>query len=115
MFRGAQVHQEVIDHPEELPEACSAFAVSPQGKGFQTGLLSPIVNALHPDQCLLITAETRCVINWVERSQLSRSIADYPAFNEAGRGVCSCQMSDRLKPSWVRAWSSLRRAGWVFA
>lgn len=52
------------DDPEQLPEACEEFAQLPYVKGFQTGMLTPILNALRPDDYLLVNYKSRRTINY---------------------------------------------------
>ena len=70
------------EDPEQLPEACAEFSTSPFSKGFQTGTLTPILNALHPDQFVLINNKSRNVLNHFAERSYSQNIADYPKANE---------------------------------
>ncbi|MDH6058610.1 hypothetical protein [Umezakia ovalisporum] len=40
------------DNPEKLSDACKTFSQLPYLKDFQTGMLTPIINALRPDDFL---------------------------------------------------------------
>ena len=42
------------NYPEQLSEACTEFSNLPYNKGLQTGMMTPILNALKPDRFLLI-------------------------------------------------------------
>jgi len=68
--------------PEQLYEACTEFSASSLSKGFQTGILTPILNALHPDQFVLINNNSRELLNHFAETSYSLSIADYPKANE---------------------------------
>ena len=70
------------EDPEQLQDACVAFAASPFSKGFQTGTLTPILSALHPDQFVLINNKSREVLNYFAEKSHLQSIADYPKANE---------------------------------
>lgn len=70
------------DDPEQLPDACTEFSESPLSKGFQTGTLTPILSALHPDQFVLINNKSRRVLNYFTEKSYSQNIADYPKINE---------------------------------
>jgi 5-methylcytosine-specific restriction protein B len=40
--------QRCVDDPDQLADACAEFAELPYSKGFQSGMLSPILNAIRP-------------------------------------------------------------------
>ena len=63
------------DDPEQLPEACAEFARLPYVKGFQTGMLTPILNALRPEDYLLVNYKSRRTINYF--SGESYGLEDY--------------------------------------
>ena len=44
--------------------ACDEFASLSYSTGFQTGMLTPIINALRPDDFLLINNKSRRVVNY---------------------------------------------------
>jgi hypothetical protein len=52
------------EDPELLSEACAEFAQLPYSKGFQTGMLTPILNALRPEDYLLVNDKSRRTINY---------------------------------------------------
>ena len=70
------------EDPDQLQDACADFAASPLSKGFQTGTLTPILAALHPDQFVLINNKSREVLNYFAEKSYQQSIADYPKANE---------------------------------
>ena len=76
--------QHCIDHPEELAAACEAFTALPYSKGFQTGFLTPILNALRPERFLLINNKSRRAINYFSGSSYGQPLVNYPAINEVG-------------------------------
>ncbi|MCX6048114.1 MAG: AAA family ATPase [Chloroflexi bacterium] len=67
--------------PETLTEACTAFVRLPYTKGFQTGTLTPILNALQPDNFGLITNKSRRVLNYFTNATFAQTLNDYPAAN----------------------------------
>jgi 5-methylcytosine-specific restriction enzyme B len=71
------------DDPAQLDAACQDFDQLPY-KGFQAGTLSPILNALHPDQFLIVNNKSREAINYFSDSAISQSIRDYPEANRMG-------------------------------
>lgn len=70
-------------HPDELATACLEFAQLPYTKGFQTGTLTPILNALHPDRFALLNNKARRVLNYATDANFTQAITDYPAANTA--------------------------------
>jgi len=71
--------------PLELQAACEAFDDSPYSKGFQTGMLTPILNALSPDDFMLINSKSRRVINYFANTSCGQGLIEYPAMNASGR------------------------------
>jgi 5-methylcytosine-specific restriction enzyme B len=72
-------------NPTELGEACKNFSKLPYTKGLQTGMLTPILNALRPDGFLLINNKSRQVINYFTGKCYSQKLIDYPAVNAIGQ------------------------------
>ena len=66
-----------------VEEACRAFAAEPATKGFQTGIVTPILNALQPDHLLLLNRRSRTTINYFTGSDFGHTMLDYPAANTA--------------------------------
>lgn len=75
------------EKPAELADACREFAASRFSKGIQSALLSPILNALRPDDFLIINKKSRELINWMSGTGLTRSIEEYPRLNELGKAL----------------------------
>ncbi len=73
-----------IEHPTQLEEACDEFAALPYAIGFQTGTLSPILNALRPDDFLLINNKSRETINYFADTSHGQKLREYPATNATG-------------------------------
>jgi hypothetical protein len=71
----------------QLSDACREFAQLGYTKGFQTGMITPILNALRPDDFLLINNKSREVINHFAGASYGQSLMDYPAVNETGRDL----------------------------
>jgi hypothetical protein len=53
-----------VDHPEQLAEACADFAANPASKGFAQGMVTPILNAVRPEELLLVNGKPRRVVNY---------------------------------------------------
>jgi 5-methylcytosine-specific restriction protein B len=71
--------------PTQLSAACQEFSELFYSKGFQTGMLTPILNALRSDNFLLINNKSRRVINYFANTSYSQKLTDYPAINITGR------------------------------
>jgi hypothetical protein len=81
--------------PAQLAAACREFAAM-QFKGFQIGMLSPILNALRPDEFLLVNNKPRAVINHFANTSHGGNITDYPAINETGRELIE-ELSETMR------------------
>ena len=86
------------NNPEELSAACKEFAQLPYIKGLQGGIITPILNALQPDQFLLITNNSIRVINYFADTAL----IDYPALNTTGQKLIE-ELSQHMHQSGVPA------------
>ncbi len=75
--------QRAVQKPEQLKIACAEFDRLPYSKGFQTGTLTPILNALRPDEFTLITNKSRRVLNYLADTNFTQAITDYPPANLA--------------------------------
>ena len=75
----------VIDEPSSIETACHDFTSLSYTTGFQTGMLTPILNALQPDQFMIINNKSRRVINYFTGASFKQRLTDYPAVNAAGR------------------------------
>jgi len=69
---------------DKLEESCLNFLDLPYTKGFQTGMLSPILNALNPEQFLLVNNKSRNTINYLTENNYTQKLADYPIINQIG-------------------------------
>jgi len=47
-----------VDDPASLPAICRDFDDLPYTTGFQTGLLTPILNALRPDEFIIVNSKS---------------------------------------------------------
>jgi 5-methylcytosine-specific restriction enzyme B len=56
--------QRCNEDPQQLAVACTEFARLPYVKGFQTGMLTSILNALRPEHYLLVNYKSRRTINY---------------------------------------------------
>ena len=74
-----------VKDPSDLEAACREFNDLPYTTGFQTGLLTPILNALRPDDFMLINNKSRRSVNYFTDNGYKQRLTDYPAVNIAGR------------------------------
>lgn len=84
------------DAPSELDEACADFSASRLSTGFQSGMLSPILNALRPDDFLLVNNKSRRLVNYLSGETFSQKLVDYPANNETGHRLAE-DLADLLE------------------
>lgn len=82
--------------PSEIDSACREFVSQPYTTGLQTGMLTPMLNALRPDEFLIINNKSRRIINYFVGSSFRQQLTDYPAANAAGRGLIA-ELQDRMR------------------
>jgi hypothetical protein len=76
-----QFLDQVEQDPEQLEKACMEFGQSQYSKGLQSAMLSPILNALQPNHCLLINAVSARGLEYFTGNKLSTKIEEYPTSN----------------------------------
>ncbi len=77
----------VVEDPSQLAPACAEFSALPYSKGLQMGFLTPILNALRPEEFLILNAKSRGVINYFAWTSHQNSLTEYPALNETGHNL----------------------------
>ncbi len=82
------------ESPAAMPTACEEFATGPWSKGFQQGMLSPILNALRPDDYLLFNNKSRLTLKWLTGTLYEQSLAAYPEANRVERLIISDLTAD---------------------
>lgn len=94
-----------VESPSDLGVACAEFVQLPYSKGFQTGMLTPILNAIRPNNFLLINTKSRVVINDLADVDFSLGLIDYPDANHVGANLIDTfgVQLHKLKPSQMRA------------
>ncbi|MFM7407214.1 MAG: McrB family protein [Cuspidothrix sp.] len=75
------------DKPKELLNYCMEFSQLYCSKGFQMGMLTPILNALQPNKFLLINNKSRKLINYFANTSYGNKLTDYPTINNTGRNL----------------------------
>jgi 5-methylcytosine-specific restriction protein B len=73
--------QRCVTDPTELKAACLEFSSLTCSKGFQVGMLTPILNALRPDEFLLVNKKPWRVINYFEDTSYNALLTGYPQIN----------------------------------
>ncbi|XHX79540.1 MAG: hypothetical protein RBJ76_06355 [Stenomitos frigidus ULC029] len=73
--------QRCVTDPTELKDACLEFSSLTCSKGFQVGMLTPILNALRPDEFLLVNKKPWRVINYFEDTSHNTLLTGYPQIN----------------------------------
>lgn len=73
--------QRCLTAPDELADACAAFTQLPYSKGFQAGTLTPILNALAPNEFALVNGKPVTVLNFLTGATAKTTLTDYPAVN----------------------------------
>jgi MoxR-like ATPase len=73
-----------VEDPAALAAACVRFRQEPNTVGFQSGTLSPILNALRPHLYITVNRKSLQVINHFVAGSHSQDLLDYPDLNAAG-------------------------------
>ena len=71
-------------NPESLRAECDDLAVSPQAKGFRSGVLSPFLAAIRPDAFLVVNPKSLWLFNAWTGSNHGTGIGEYPEANQSG-------------------------------
>ena len=91
--------EDVKERPDDIEAQVSRLVKSNLSTGFQSGMLSPILNALRPDRFIVLNAKSRQVINYFLGLKYEHTLSDYPALNRAGRYLINCvrtELADAL-------------------
>lgn len=76
-----------IMDPRQLESACQEFFDLPYTKGLRKGLITPILNAISPDNYLIMNDESWQAINFFSNSNFKNIITDYPKANTVGKEI----------------------------
>jgi len=74
-----------IKNPDKIEKACKYFSESPYSKGFQAGMLTPIINALKPNEFIIVNAKSIKAINHFAGTNFSQKLIEYPKANATGK------------------------------
>ncbi|MBX3001799.1 MAG: AAA family ATPase [Caldilineaceae bacterium] len=73
-----------VENPADLAAACVHFRQQPNTVGFQSGTLSPILNALRPNLYITVNRKSLQAINHFAARSFSADLLNYPDLNAAG-------------------------------
>ncbi len=90
------------DNPQQLLAACREFSQMSYAKYFHTEMLTPILNALQPDEFLLINNKSLQVINYLANTNYELTLTDYPAANSTGHELIR-EFAQEMRQSGVPA------------
>lgn len=76
-----EFYRQCTDDPANLANACTVWGELPYTTGFQSGLLTPLLNALAPATFLLLNNHSRNALNYFTGSKFIQAITDYHAAN----------------------------------
>ena len=85
-----------VGDPSALQPACQEFNDLPYTTGLQTGLMTPILNALRPDEFMIVNNKSRRVINFFTAQSFKQRLSDYPPTNAVGLALVS-EMSTKMR------------------
>jgi 5-methylcytosine-specific restriction protein B len=74
-----------LDDPDSLDDACRDFSDSPYSKGLQTGMLTPFLNAINPEEFILINNKSRYFYNYFSEAVFSKKLVEYPELNATAK------------------------------
>jgi hypothetical protein len=78
----ALVHR-AVDTPAEIGPACREFGASKYSKGIQSAFMSPILNALRPEEFLILNSKSFKTLRLLTGTKYSRKLSSYPEANFA--------------------------------
>lgn len=80
--------EDCVESPGALEETCRAFADSPYSTGFQAATLTPILNAVEPDEFAIHNQKVVDTIEYFTGLETDTKLRNYPVANEViGRVV----------------------------
>ncbi len=88
--------RQCVENPEQLAAACAEFSALPYSKGFQTGTLTPILNALQPNDFILINNKSRRVLNHFAGTRFGQKLSEYPGINTTAKALVAA-LSEQMR------------------
>jgi len=95
-----------VDNPSALASEAKEFSDNPLTTGFQTGLLSPILNAIRPDDFLILNNKSRRVVNYFTGNNFKQPLINYSDANAAELSLVDSVAADMQHLSGSKARSS---------
>jgi hypothetical protein len=77
--------ERAVGDSARLDETCRDFASNPLSKGLQSGMLTPILNALKPDTFCVFNSKVKSTLSVLKGKRYRTAIEDYPRSNAAVR------------------------------
>lgn len=74
-----------VERPEEFSKLCAEFDDTFPYRGFQVGMLTPILSVVKPEHYVVVNAEPIAVINWLTRSSYRPRVREIPMLTVAIR------------------------------
>lgn len=74
--------RQATENPAQLSDACNNWSALPYTTGFQSGLLTPILNAARPDLFLIFHNQNRNLLNYFAGTSYTQAITEYPTANQ---------------------------------
>jgi len=71
----------IKEDPSQVEEAIEAFQATGLSKGFQSGMLSPMFNALRPAELAIFNSKSRKALNLFAETDFGPDLASYPEAN----------------------------------
>lgn len=84
----------------DLETICQYFDGLPYTKRLQSGMLTPILNAVWPEEFLLINSKSQKTISYFTRTKGSSKLVDYPKVNRWGKELIQ-QLVPIMQNLWV--------------
>jgi hypothetical protein len=85
-----------VADPANLAAACASFAGSPESRYFQSGMLTPFLNAIDPVHFAIVNKKSRVVTEYITNAKIGQSLAEYPAANAVVRETAP-QIADLIE------------------
>jgi len=94
-----------LTYPQDLSKICQNFCKLPYGNRFEANLLTPILNALRPEEFQLIDYKQQEIIGTLFDIHLSCKLIDYPDTNQQIKTLIH-QLASTMQGIWNSGLSS---------
>lgn len=89
-----------LEQNYDLQTICQSFDGLPHTKRLQSGMLTPILNAVWPEEFLLINSKSQKTIGYFAGTKCSSKLVDYPKVNERGKRLIQ-QLVSIMQSLWA--------------